>query len=189
MRRRGAAAGRADRRADQRRGLAAGRDGRPRGRPARRTGAGDGRHQDLHDRAARGGAAVDGTRPAHVGRDGRPGRPARPDVGRADGGAARARPGRRARRTPACRRARPRLQLRERSRVGAQAAGDGAGRCHAVFGGRLRARAAGPGRARPAGAGGGPERHRARGPGRPAGPPEGGPWRAPAGDLGRAGSA
>ena len=32
--------------------------------------------------------------------------------------------------------------LRERSRVGAQTAGDGAGRCHVVFGGRLRARAA-----------------------------------------------
>ena len=60
----GAAAGRADRRADQRRGVAPGRNGRPRGRPARRTGAGDGRDQDLHDRAARGGAAVDGTRPA-----------------------------------------------------------------------------------------------------------------------------
>ena len=41
-----------------------GRDGRPRGRPACRTGAGDGSHQDLHDRVARGGAAVDGTRPA-----------------------------------------------------------------------------------------------------------------------------
>ena len=54
---------------------------------------------------------------------------------------ARARPGRRARQAPACSRARPRLQLPERSRVGAQAAGDGACRCHAVFGGRLRARA------------------------------------------------
>ena len=57
---------------------------------------------------------------------GRPGRPARPDVGRAGGRAGRARPGRRARRAPACRRARPRLQLSERARVGAQAAGDGA---------------------------------------------------------------
>ena len=68
-------------------------------------GAGDGRDQDLHDRAARGGAAVDGARPA-IGRgNGRPGRPARPDVGRADGGAACARPGRRARRSasvPSC---------------------------------------------------------------------------------------
>ena len=77
--RRGAAAGRADRRADQRRGLAPGRHGRPRGRPARRTGAGDGRDQDLHDRAARGGAAVDGARPALARRNGRSGRPARPD--------------------------------------------------------------------------------------------------------------
>ena len=62
----GAAAGRPDRRADQRRRFRPGRHGRPRGRPARRTGAGDGRDQDLHDRAARGGAAVDGTRPALV---------------------------------------------------------------------------------------------------------------------------
>ncbi len=101
--RRGAAPGRADRRADQRRGFAAGRHGRPRGRPARRPGAGDGRDQDLHDRAARGGAAVDGARPALVERNGRPGAPARPDVGSADGGAARARPGRR--RTPTAQRA------------------------------------------------------------------------------------
>ena len=87
VRRGGAAAGRADRRADQRPHLAAGRHGRPRGRPARRTRAGDGGDQDLHDRAARGGAAVDGARPAVVRRVGRPGRPACPDVGRAGGGA------------------------------------------------------------------------------------------------------
>ena len=103
-------------------------DRRPRGRPSRRTRAGDGRDEDLHDRAARGGAAVDGARPAIGRRDGRPRRPARADLGGARGGVARARAGRRARRPPACRRARPRLQLRERSRVGAQAAGDGAGR-------------------------------------------------------------
>ena len=79
-------------------------------------------------------------------------------VGGAFGGAACARPGRRARQAPARRRARPRLQLRERARVGAQAAGDGAGRRHGVLGGRLRARTTGPGRTRLAGPGGGPER-------------------------------
>ncbi len=101
----------------------------------------------------------------------------------------RARSGRRARRTRACRRPRPRLLLRDRARVGAQAAGDGAGAGHALFDGRLRARADGAGRAWLSRPGGRPERPRARRADRPARAPEGGPRRAPAGHLGRAGSA
>ena len=138
------AAGRADRRADQRPGLAARCSGRPRARPARRTRARHGRDQDLHDRAARGGAAVDGARRRHRRRrGGRPGGACPSLMSAALAAERRAR----AIWPPATRRATHGVvlgrgfALRDRPRVVAQAAGDGAtSLAHALLHGRLRAR-------------------------------------------------